>query len=331
MINFALIGAGRIGKLHAGNLAANSRVQFTDVADAVPVAAENLADAFGIKATSVDGVIADDRIDAVLIASSTETHADLIEEAAAAGKAIFCEKPVDLDYDRAAKAVAAAENHGVPLAIGFNRRFDHNFRSLKDRLRAGAIGAVETVSLTSRDPSPPPVEYLATSGGLFRDMMIHDLDMVRWLIDEDPVELHAYGANLVDPEIGRVGDIDTAMVTMRMASGRLAHITTSRRASYGYDQRIECHGEKGMIRAGNVPVTTVEVAGASGYQSDPAMPFFLERYDQAYKAELDQFVDDLLSKTPPSPSGADGLAALALADYATQSYEAGAAVKIDRL
>ena len=328
MLRFALIGAGRIGRLHAGNLAADPRVHFTAVADAAAAAAEEVAATHGVRAVSVEAAIAGPDIDAVLIASSTDSHADLIERAARAGKAIFCEKPIDLDYQRSRQAVAVAEDRGVPLAIGFNRRFDSNFRALKARLEAGAIGQLESVAITSRDPEPPAIEYLRTSGGLFRDMMIHDFDMMRWLTGEDAVELYAMAANLIDPAIGAVGDVDTAIVTFRMASGRLCQIATSRRAAYGYDQRIECHGSLGMARADNVILTTVEVADKSGFRSDPAEPFFLERYCAAYKAELAAFVDAVTSKTAPTPSGADGLAALRLADKAAESVATGQPIKI---
>ncbi len=328
MVRFALIGAGRIGRLHAANLAAEPRVRFTAVADVAAAAAEQVAAAHGASAVSVEAAIADPDIDAVLIASSTGSHADLIERAARAGKAILCEKPIDLDTQRARQAVAVAEDCGVPLAIGFNRRFDSNFRALKARLEAGEIGHLETVAITSRDPEPPSIAYLRTSGGLFRDMMIHDFDMARWLTGEDAVELHAMAANLIDPEIGAVGDVDTAMVTLRMASGRLCQIATSRRAAYGYDQRIECHGSLGMLRADNVTLTTVEVADESGFRRDPAEPFFLERYRAAYQAELAAFVDAMIEGTAPAPSGADGLAALCLADKAAESVATGQPVKI---
>jgi myo-inositol 2-dehydrogenase/D-chiro-inositol 1-dehydrogenase len=328
MMRFALIGAGRIGRLHAGNLAAEPRVQFSAVADVVPAAAEAIAAAHGARAVSVEEAVTGADIDAVLIASSTDSHADLIERAARAGKAILCEKPTDLDYQRSCQAVAVAEDCGVPLAIGFNRRFDSNFRALKARLDAGEIGELETVAITSRDPEPPDIEYLRSSGGLFRDMMIHDFDIARWLAGEDAVELHAMAANLIDPAIGAVGDVDTAIVTIRMASGRLCHITTSRRAAYGYDQRIECHGSLGMLRVDNVTLTTVEVADKLGFRRDPAEPFFLERYDAAYKAELAAFVDSVSAGTAPEVSCADALAALHLADKAAESAATGQSVKV---
>ncbi len=328
MLSVALIGAGRIGRLHAGNLAAEPRVRFTAVADVASAAAEAVAAAHGARAVSVEEAVTGADIDAVLIASSTDSHADLIERAARAGKAILCEKPIDLEYERSRQAIAVAEDCGVLLAIGFNRRFDSNFQSLKARLEAGAIGELETMAITSRDPEPPSIEYLRSSGGLFRDMMIHDLDIVRWLTGEDAVELHAMAANLIDPAIGAVGDVDTAIVMLRMGSGRLCQIATSRRAAYGYDQRIECHGSLGMLRVDNVTLSTVEVADKSGFRRDPAEPFFLERYDAAYKAELAAFVESISSGTAPTPSGADGLAALHLADKAAESAATGKCVRV---
>ncbi len=331
MVSIALIGAGRIGRLHAENLAADPRVDFAAVADANTTAAEDLASQHATPPRSVEAVFADRDIEAILIASSTESHAGFIERAARAGKAVLCEKPIDLDLARARQAVAVAEHCGVPLAIGFNRRFDIHFRALKARLEAGAIGELESLSIVSRDPAPPSLEFLRGSGGLFRDMMIHDFDMLRWLSGEEPVELYAMAANLIDPAIGAIGDVDSAIVSLRLASGRLAQITTSRRAAYGYDQRIECHGALGMARADNVRPTTVEVAGAEGFRRDPAEPFFLERYDAAFKAELAHFVDCLVSGTPPSPGGPDGLAALLLADQAALSLKSGQPVKIPAL
>lgn len=328
MLNFALLGAGRIGRLHAANIAAHPKARLLLVADAAAASAADVAALHGAKVASVEAALASADVDAVLIATSTDTHAPLIEAAAAAGKAILCEKPIDLDIARATAAVRAAAAAGVPLAVGFNRRFDASFASLKARLDAGAVGTPEIVSIASRDPAPPPVSYVKVSGGLFRDMMIHDLDMARWLLGEEPVEVHAMGSALVDPAIAGAGDVDTAVVTLRTASGRLAQISNSRRAAYGYDQRIECHGSMGMIRADNLRATTVEVATADGFARDPVLHFFLERYAPAYRAELDAFVEAVAAGRPPAPTGEDGLAALRLADAAQQSLETGARVRL---
>ena len=278
---------------------------------------------------SLEDVVERSDVDAILVCTPTATHADLIERGARAGKAVFCEKPVDLSSARIERCLAVVETAGTPLMIGFNRRFDPNFSSLRRRLAAGEVGDVEIVTILSRDPGPPPLSYIATSGGLFRDMMIHDLDMARFLLlGDEPVEVHAVGAALVDPEIARAGDVDTAAVLLRTAAGRIVQISCSRRATYGYDQRIEVHGSKGMIRAGNIHRTTVEVATEAGFAADPIQDFFLERYAEAYRAELTAFLDAVAGGTSPEPSGRDGLMAQRLADAATASAESGAPVRL---
>jgi len=328
MIRLGLLGAGRIGQIHGRNAAAHQGAKLVAVADAIPDAAEALAKATGSRATSADELIADKRIDAVMICTSTDTHAHFIVRAAQAGKAIFCEKPIDLSAKRIVETLRKTEAAGARLMIGFNRRFDPHFSELRKRLSAGAIGEVEIVIIMSRDPSPPPLDYVKRSGGLFRDMMIHDFDMARFLLGEDPAEVQAMGSSLVDARIGEAGDVDTAVVQMRTASGKLCQISNSRRATYGYDQRIEVHGSKGLLRAGNIHETTVELAGAKGFTADPLENFFLERYALAYRRELDAFLASLRSKKTPSPSGADGLKAQLLADAATKSAETGKPVKV---
>jgi myo-inositol 2-dehydrogenase/D-chiro-inositol 1-dehydrogenase len=222
--------------------------------------------------------------------------------------------------------VAVAERAGIPLMIGFNRRFDPHFAALKRALDDGEIGALEVLAITSRDPSPPPPSYVAASGGLFRDMAIHDLDMARFLLGEPIVSVFAAASCLVDPAIAAAGDVDTALITLRTASGKLCSISNSRRASYGYDQRIEAHGAAGMLRAGNVPVDMLERAGAGGFTTARAQPFFLERYAAAYRAELDAFVAAVTDGQRPRPDGEDGLAALLLADAAAESLRTGRVV-----
>ena len=217
---------------------------------------------------------------------------------------------------------------GTALMVGFNRRFDPSFAAVQRRLASGEVGALELLSIVSRDPAPPPPSYIAQSGGLFRDMMIHDLDLARFLLGEEPVELFAAASCLIDPAIGAAGDVDTAAVTLKTASGRIAQISNSRRAVYGYDQRIEAHCAGGLLRAGNQRATSVELATGKGFTTDPALPFFLERYADAYRAELDAFVDAVATGTPPSPSGAEGLAALLLADAAEESARTGRAVRV---
>ncbi len=323
MITIGLLGAGRIGVLHGRNIAANTRAALAAIADALHGPAEALGSELGVPVRSVEDILADRSIQAVVICSSTDTHAGLIEAAAKAGKAIFCEKPVDLSSGRIETCLTVVEAAGVPLMIGFNRRFDPHFAALQSRLTSGEIGAVELVTIISRDPSPPPVAYIKRSGGLFRDMMIHDFDMARFLLGEEPVEVHAVGSSLVDPAIGEAGDVDTAGVLLKTASGRICQISNSRRATYGYDQRIEVHGSKGMLRAHNLHEHAVERADADGFSSAPVMNFFLERYTPAYRRELDHFLDCVTAGTRPTPTGEDGLRAQRLADAATIAHQTG--------
>lgn len=328
MARFGILGAGRIGKVHAATLARSPRAAVAYVADALPEAAEALAREVGARVATVEAVIAAPDVDAILICTPTDTHADLIEAAARAGKPILCEKPVSLSVERIEACLPVVEAAGVPLMIGFNRRFDPNFGALKRRLDAGEIGEVELVTIISRDPAPPPVSYVERSGGLFRDMMIHDFDMARFLVGEEFVAVHALGAALVDPGIGAAGDVDTASVQMQTASGRIAVITNSRRASYGYDQRIEVHGSGGMLRAGNVHMSTVERADVAGFTGDVIQNFFIDRYVAAYAAEIEAFLDAVEQGVPPTPSGHDGLMAQKLAEAATESRRTGQAVRV---
>jgi myo-inositol 2-dehydrogenase / D-chiro-inositol 1-dehydrogenase len=327
-LRIGLLGAGRIGRIHGGNVAAHPRARLVAVADASREAADGLAEATGAVVAEVDAIIDSPDIDALVICTPTDTHADFIERGARAGKAIFCEKPVSLDAERTRACVRVVEETGAALMIGFNRRFDPSFSTLHRRIQDGEIGEVELVTILSRDPSPPPPDYLARSGGLFRDMMIHDFDMARFLLGEEPIEVHAVASNLVDPSIGRAGDVDTAAVMMKTGSGRIAQISNSRRATYGYDQRIEVHGSLGLLAAGNRRATTVEFADARGYSVDPALPFFLERYAEAYRAELDAFVTGVLDGAPLSPTGLDGLRAQRLADAATAAARTGKAMRL---
>ncbi|MCW6511033.1 inositol 2-dehydrogenase [Lichenifustis flavocetrariae] len=328
MLKFGLIGAGRIGRIHGANVHARPGAELVAVADFDLKAAQAFAAETGAEAMSSEAILNSSDIDAILICSPTDTHAHLIETAARAGKAVFCEKPVDLSSDRVKTTLQVVEAAGVPLMIGFNRRFDPSFADLHKRLRAGAVGEVEIVTILSRDPAPPPVAYIERSGGLFRDMMIHDFDMARFLLGEEPVDVQAFGSSLVDPAIGKAGDVDTAVVQMRTASGKLCQISNSRRATYGYDQRIEVHGSKGMLRAGNMHKTTVELATGAGLTIDPVQDFFLQRYAEAYRLELGAFVDALSGGAKPSPSGIDGLRAQRLADAATESAKSGKPVQI---
>ncbi|CAM5764937.1 inositol 2-dehydrogenase [Labrys miyagiensis] len=328
MVRLAVLGAGRIGKIHGRNASLHPQAKLVSVSDPHQPSAEALAAETGAAVRSMEEAIDSTDVDAVLICTPTTTHADFIEKAAKAGKAVFCEKPVDLSSDRIRACLSEVAKTGKPLMIGFNRRFDPNFANLKQRIVDGAIGDVELLTIISRDPAPPPVSYIETSGGLFRDMMIHDLDLARFLLAEDPVEVHAVASALVDPAIGKAGDVDTAAVLLKTASGKIAQISNSRRATYGYDQRIEVHGSKGLIRAHNVPRTTVEVATGAGFLADPIQDFFLERYAEAYRLEMAAFLDAIAAGKAPNPSGEDGLKAQILADAATESARTGQAVRL---
>lgn len=328
MLRIGLLGCGRIGQVHARTIKGLENARIVAASDAVPAAAEALAATLAAEVRDTDSVLSAADIDAVVIGTPTSTHFEQIQAAAKGSKAIFCEKPVDMSVDNIRILMDVTTKANVPFFTAFNRRFDPNFAALQARLSAGEIGAIELIQITSRDPSPPPIGYIKTSGGLFRDMMIHDFDMARFLMGEEFVQLSAVGSCLVDPEIGQVGDVDTAAVTLVTASGRICQISNSRRASYGYDQRIEVHGAKGMLRAENILETSVEVATADGFRRAPTMNFFLERYEAAYAAEMKAFVDFVSSGTKPTPSIEDGLQAQILADAATHSQKSGQPVDL---
>jgi len=328
-MKLALLGAGRIGKVHAANIHHHPQAQLVAVADVHQPSASELAQAYGAKAyPDADALFADKSIEGVLICTSTDTHVDMILKAARAKLPIFCEKPVHLDISLVNSCLAEVEKAAVPLVMGFNRRFDPNFKALRDALQRGDIGNLETVKITSRDPSPPPPSYVKVSGGLFRDMMIHDFDMARFLTGDEFVEVFAAASCLVDPEIGKAGDVDTAMVVMKTRKGALCHIDNSRRAVYGYDQRLEVHGSKGMLQAGNPSPTTVVRHNAEAVSGDKPPYFFLERYAEAYKAELQHFLDVANGKEKPNVTGKDGREALVLADAAALSLKQGKPVSL---
>lgn len=326
MHNIALIGAGRIGRIHAANAAASPRLSLAAIVDPAAASAEQLAAEHGAKVRDLDAVMNDPAISGVVIASSTDTHLDYSIRAARAGKAIFCEKPIDQDLEQARSAAGVLSN--ARLLLAFNRRFDPNFQALKAKLDAGDVGVLESLQITSNDPAPPPPAYVAVSGGLFKDMAIHDFDMARWLLGEEPVEVYAAGSCLVDPEIGRLGDIDTARTVLKTASGRLCVISNTRRSGYGYDQRIEAYASKGMVRADNVTESTVQVWGEAGAAADRFQNFFLDRYAEAYRREMDHFADMLDGKATPLAGYADGVAALALAEAAALSLKTGQPVRL---
>ena len=329
MVSFAVLGCGRIGRMHARNIAAHPRARLVACYDVVAEAARATAAALGARAaSSIEEVLSDKSVQALLIASSTDTHVDLLARAAKAGKAVLCEKPIDLDIERVEACWVEIGRLDPLVMLGFNRRFDPSFKALRERLAAGEIGRLEQVIIASRDPAPAPAEYLKGSGGLFRDMTIHDFDMARYLAG-DIVEVQAMGANLIDPGIEAIGDIDAAMVVMRAASGALVHINNSRRCVYGYDQRIEAFGERGMLQAGNRRPTTVESWTSERTAArEPVLNFFIERYREAYDTEVDHFVDCFEQGIRPLAGFAEGREALRLANAALESLRRGAVVRL---
>lgn len=329
MLKVGLLGAGRIGHVHAANIAGHAESALVAVSDVNESAAASLAAKYGAEARSTEAVLADDAIDAVLVATSTDTHSDLIEAATAAGKAVLCEKPVDLSLERAKSCLAKCADTGKPVMIGFNRRFDPNFASVKAALEAGEIGKAELLAITSFDPAPPPVSYIKVSGGLFRDMMIHDFDMAAFIMGDAPVSVMAAGTSIVDPAIAEAGDVDTAVVTMTYADGRIAVIKNSRRAVYGYDQRLELLGSDGLLQAANVIENTMVKSTVAGVVSAKPEFFFLERYMKAYAAEWNAFVDAVLRGAPVPVTLRDGVNALAIAEAATQSAKTAQPVKVE--
>jgi len=320
MMDVALFGAGRIGKIHGGNVVRQPGVRLKHVVDVNADAARALASTLGAGVADVATAMDDPAVKAVVIASSTDTHADLILRAAAAGKAIFCEKPVDLDLARARTCADAVKRAGVTCLIGFQRRYDPTFAGLKAKLDAGEIGTPEMLIQTSRDPGPPPVEYIRVSGGIYKDMLIHDFDVFRWILGDEAETVYATGSCLVDAAIGREGDVDSTAVTIRTRRGRLAQINTTRRAAYGYDQRFEVIGAAGMLQAGNHRPTEVTVSNGTSVSNDLPEHFFLERYRAAYANEMAHFFDAIGQGKPVRTTIDDGVAALVLADAATTSW-----------
>ncbi|MFZ1468604.1 MAG: inositol 2-dehydrogenase [Paracoccaceae bacterium] len=327
-IKFGLLGAGRIGKVHAKAIIGDADARLVAVADAIPAAAQAIADQYGCEVRSIDAICAAKDIDAVVICTPTDTHADLIEAFVKAGKAVFCEKPIDLSLSRVKTCLQVVRAHEGTLMVGFNRRFDPHFRAVRAEIDKGTIGAVEMVVITSRDPGAPPVDYIKRSGGIFRDMTIHDFDIARFLLGEEIEEVVATAAVLVDPAIGVAGDFDSVQVMLRCKSGRQAMISNSRRATYGYDQRIEVHGAKGMVSAENQRPVSIEVASAAGYTRPPLHDFFMTRYTEAYAAEIATFIAAIGGKGKAEPTGEDGLIALALADAALKSVAEKRVVKL---
>lgn len=330
-LRLAVLGAGRIGQVHANAIAGTDGAQLVAVADAMPEVADSLAARHGGQVRSVEAVESSDDIDAVVVCTPTDMHADLIERFARAGKAIFCEKPIDLDVARVRDCLGVVEQTGATLMVGFQRRFDPDFMALKAAIDDGRIGTVETVALTSRDPAPPPVSYIERSGGIFRDMAIHDFDVARWLLGEPVETVQAVGSVLVDPAIGAAGDFDTVTVLLRTASGKQCTIACSRRASYGYDQRIEVHGSAGCISAQNTHRARIEIGSEAGFVRPPLEDFFMSRYRDAYAAEIAAFVAAVRDGSPVRTSGDDGLQALLLAEAAARSVNEMRIVSVQEL
>jgi myo-inositol 2-dehydrogenase/D-chiro-inositol 1-dehydrogenase len=329
MVGIAVLGCGRIGRVHARNLARHPRARLIAVFDLRPEAAQQTAHELGTKAArSLDEVCSDRSVEAVLVATPTDTHVSMITAAVKAGKAVLCEKPVDLDLERARSCWSELARERPRVMLGFNRRFDPSFRALRERLQRGEIGRLELAVITSRDPAPPPASYIRTSGGLLRDMTIHDFDMARFLAG-DIAQVHALGANLVDPDIGKLGDIDTCTLSLRAKSGALIQINNTRRSAYGYDQRIEAFGANGMLQAGNQHATSVAAwTTASTGARDPVLQFFVERYQHAYEAEVDCFVAAVEQAAPMSPDFNDGMEALRLAVAAEESLHSGETIEV---
>lgn len=328
MLSVGLLGAGRIAGVHATAISSNPGSRLVAISDINQAAAEKLAAAYGAEARSTEAILNDPAINAVLIATSTDTHSDLIERATAAGKAVLCEKPVDLSLARAQACQTVAAKNGKPVMIGFNRRFDPNFAALKAAADRGEVGKSELLSITSFDPAPPPVAYIKVSGGLFRDMMIHDFDMANFIMGTAPVSVSAVGTSIVDPAIGAAGDVDTAVVTLSYADGRIAVIKNSRRAVYGYDQRLELLGSEGLLQAQNMLENTVVKSTTSGVTGAKPTYFFLERYMPAYAAEWAAFVQAVNDGSPLPVTLDDGVAALAMAEAATRSAKSGQPVTL---
>lgn len=326
MFNLAIFGAGRIGQIHARNAVASPELALKYIVDPNLTAAAALARQTAAEVVDMDAALGDRSVSGVIIASATNAHLDQALLAAAAGKAIFCEKPLDLDLARARSA--APQLSHARMLVGFNRRFDPHFVALKARIDSNAIGQLESLNIVSHDPAPPPVSYIRTSGGLFKDMAIHDFDMARWLLGEEPVEAFASASCLTDPAIAAAGDVDTARTLLRTETGRLCVISNTRRSGYGYDQRIEAYGSAGMARADNVLMSTVSTVTERGSASATLQNFFLERYKEAYRAEMQHFLEIMRDGRTPLAGYRDGVASLVLAEAAALSVKRNAPVSV---
>jgi myo-inositol 2-dehydrogenase / D-chiro-inositol 1-dehydrogenase len=329
-VRIAVLGAGRIGRIHAASVAANPKAELIAIADPVPEAVDPLATSLGAEAMIEPmAAIARSDVDAVVIGTPTDTHVGYLLKAVELGKAVLCEKPIDLDMAKSESAAAEVERVGGRVMLAFNRRFDSTFAAIRRAIDAGRIGEVRQVIISSRDPGMPPAAYVKSSGGIFRDMTIHDLDMARWLLGEEPVLVSAVGARVIDPTLSQYEDYDTAMVLLQTASGKQAHINNCREAVYGYDQRVEVFGATGMLTQDNLRPTTMRVTTAETTDArEPLLNFFLERYAQAYRAEMEAFIDALAEEKPMPTTMRDGVMALRLAECAIESVRTGRSIAV---
>jgi myo-inositol 2-dehydrogenase / D-chiro-inositol 1-dehydrogenase len=333
-LHFGIIGAGRIGRVHAETLAFRlPEAKILAITDINREAAQALAARCGISkvADSAEAILADPAIDAVLICSSTDTHADLIVKAAQAGKHIFCEKPISFSLQKIDAALAAVKAAGVQLQIGFNRRFDANFARVRHAVASGEIGKPSLMHIISRDPAPPPISYIRLSGGMFLDMTIHDFDMARFLIGDEVEEIYTAAGVMVDPEIGKAGDLDTALVLLRFKNGVIGTIDNSRKAAYGYDQRVEILGSAGKIETGNCYPNQAVVSNGSTVYKDLPLNFFMERYTESFALELKSFTDAILEGKPTSVTGIDGRIPVVMALAARKSYDEHRPVRLEEV
>lgn len=325
-IKVALIGAGRMGQVHGPNAARHPGLKLEYVIDPRPEAAHAMAQRFDAKVTTLEQALADPSIQGVLVCSSTDQHLSNALAAVEAGKAVFCEKPIDLDLQKVRQAQPRFD--GARFLLGFNRRFDPHFKTLKQKLDAGVVGTLESLHLVNHDPASPPPGFIPTSGGLFKDFTIHDLDMARWLLGEEPVEVYTTASCLVDPEIGRLGDVDTARTVLKTASGKLCVISNTRRSGYGYDQRIEAFGSSGMLNAGNVQQDTLQTLTEAMVAGAPIHAGFASRYQDGYRDQIHHFADVLHARAEPLVGYADGIAALVLAEACEASMRSGTVIHL---
>ncbi|MFD0916081.1 inositol 2-dehydrogenase [Pseudahrensia aquimaris] len=329
--NIAIFGAGRIGGVHGGNITVHPDCKVSHVIDPFGDNAEKLAAKLEAVVATEAEALADASVDAIVIGSATNTHADLIEKGLKAGKAVFCEKPVDLSLARVEQLIEAIKGESKPLFIAFNRRFDPGIWAMHERIEAGAIGDVELATIISKDPEAPPLEYIQVAGGLLRDMTIHDFDMARFLLPEEPVRVTALASALTSDVVKSEGDLDTAVITLQTASGAIATITNSRRTTYGYDQRVEVHGSGGMLRTENMQPTRLIEENASGSVHEKPLYFFIERYQESYRNEWAHFVRVLKGEEQPICTIEDGRLALVLAEAAYKSLAEGRTVDVSEI